>query len=200
VVADEVRNLATKSASAADDTNELIADTMNKSEMGSNIVKDTSEYLNKIMNGVSESTWILKNIAAATAEQNESIEVIKGGFGQLTNVVHQNSATAEQSAAATEEMSSQTDVLLELVGKFKVGEGAEYREPHIPHMTTLPVAEIPSVASSDSTAVTPSTETQHAGTVTAAKLMTTEGSRETDYATATLYGDLEKWRDDESKY
>jgi methyl-accepting chemotaxis protein len=125
VVADEVRNLATKSASAAKDTNELIADTMTKSEMGSNIVNDTSEYLNKIMNGVSENTWILKNIATATAEQNESIESIKDGFGQLSGVVHHNSATAEESAAATEEMSSQTDLLIELVRRFKISEGEE---------------------------------------------------------------------------
>jgi methyl-accepting chemotaxis protein len=123
VVADEVRNLATKSASAADDTNELIADTMNKSAMGSEIVKDTSEYLNKIMNSVSENTWILKNIATSTAEQNESIEAINEGFAQLSNVVQQNSATAEQSAAATEQMNSQTVALLDLVGRFKVDEG-----------------------------------------------------------------------------
>jgi methyl-accepting chemotaxis protein len=122
VVADEVRNLATKSASAADDTNELIADTMAKSAMGSSIVKDTSEYLNKIMNGVSENTWILKNIATSTSEQSESIEAINDGFGQLSNVVQQNSATAEESAAATEQMSSQTDILLSLVGRFKIGD------------------------------------------------------------------------------
>jgi methyl-accepting chemotaxis protein len=128
VVADEVRNLATKSAAAAKDTNELIADTMTKSEMGSNIVKDTSEYLNKIMNGVSENTWLLKNIATATAEQNESIEAIKEGFGQLSGVVHHNSATAEESAAATEEMSSQTDLLLGLVRRFNVGDRVGYRE------------------------------------------------------------------------
>jgi uncharacterized phage infection (PIP) family protein YhgE len=126
VVADEVRNLATKSAAAAKDTNELIADTMTKSEMGSNNVKDTSENLNKIMNGVSENTWILKNIATATAEQNESIEAIKDGFDQLSGVVHHNSATAEESAAATEEMSSQTDLLIGLVKKFKVGESSDY--------------------------------------------------------------------------
>jgi methyl-accepting chemotaxis protein len=122
VVADEVRNLATKSAAAADDTNKLIADTMTKSSMGLGIVKDTSEYLNKIMNGVSENTWILKNIATSTAEQNDSIDSIQGGFVQLNNVVQQNSATAEESAAATEQMSSQTDLLLSLVGRFKVDE------------------------------------------------------------------------------
>jgi methyl-accepting chemotaxis protein len=125
VVADEVRNLATKSASAAEDTNELIADTMAKSGMGMDIVKDTSEYLNKIMNSVSDNTWILKNIATSTAEQNEAIKAINKGFEQLTSVVHQNSATAEESAAATEQMSSQTDALIDLVGRFKVDEDAE---------------------------------------------------------------------------
>jgi methyl-accepting chemotaxis protein len=124
VVADEVRNLARKSSSAADDTNELIADTMTKSKLGSNIVRDTSEYLNKIMNGVSENTGILKSIATATAEQNDSIDAIKIGFDQLSGVVHHNSATAEESAAATEQMRSQTDVLIELVRRFKIGDAA----------------------------------------------------------------------------
>jgi methyl-accepting chemotaxis protein len=125
VVADEVRNLATKSAAAAEDTNKLIANTMTKSGMGMDIVKDTSEYLNRIMNSVSENTWILKNIATSTAEQDEAFKEINRGFGQLTNVVHQNSATAEESAAATEEMSSQTDILLELVSRFRIGEEDE---------------------------------------------------------------------------
>ncbi|MDR3224687.1 MAG: methyl-accepting chemotaxis protein [Clostridiales Family XIII bacterium] len=132
VVADEVRNLATKSASAAKDTSALIEDTIGKSGMGSNIVKDTFEYLNKIMNGVSESTWLLKNIATATAEQNESIETINKGFGQLSDVVHQNSATAEQSAAATQQMSSQTAVLLDLVNRFKTDKEYEARERQFP--------------------------------------------------------------------
>jgi methyl-accepting chemotaxis protein len=139
VVADEVRNLATKSAAAADDTNKLIANTMTKSGMGMDIVKDTSEYLNKIMNSVSENTWILKNIATSTAEQNQAFKEINRGFGQLTSVVHQNSATAEESAAATEQMSSQTDVLLELVSRFKIDEGDELFEFAAPVAPVAPV-------------------------------------------------------------
>jgi hypothetical protein len=125
VVADEVRNLATKSASAASDTNEMIENTLNKSGLGASIVKDTSEYLNKIMGGVNDSSDILGEIANATVEQNNSIEEINKGFTQLTDVVFQNSATAEQSAAATEQMSSQTDVLIDLVSRFKLEDAVE---------------------------------------------------------------------------
>jgi methyl-accepting chemotaxis protein len=124
VVADEVRNLAAKSADAAKDSAELVEDTKNKSSMGSEIVKDTSAYLDKIMGGVSESASLLKNIAAATAEQNESIEAINKGFEQLTDAMHQNSATAEESAAATEEMNSQAEVLLALVSHFRTEDSA----------------------------------------------------------------------------
>jgi hypothetical protein len=126
VVADEVRNLATKSAQAAKDSEKLVSDTITKSGAGSEIVKDTSGYLDKIMNSVSESTWLLKNIATATVEQHESIEAINKGFSQLADVVHQNSATAEESADATRQMGSQAEALLDLVNRFKTdGEDAE---------------------------------------------------------------------------
>ncbi|MDR0596646.1 MAG: methyl-accepting chemotaxis protein [Clostridiales Family XIII bacterium] len=123
VVADEVRNLAAKSADAAKNSAELVEDTKSKSGMGSEIVNDTSAYFDKIMGGVSKSTTLLENISTATAEQNNSIEAINKGFEQLTVAMHQNSATAGESAAATEEMNSQADVLLSLVSHFKTCDG-----------------------------------------------------------------------------
>ncbi|MDR2157364.1 MAG: methyl-accepting chemotaxis protein, partial [Clostridiales Family XIII bacterium] len=98
VVADEVRNLATKSAAAAKDSNDLIANTLSKSKLGSVIVKDTSDYLNTIVQGVNDSTSVVNEIAQATSEQSLAIDEINRGITQLTNVVYQNSATAEESA------------------------------------------------------------------------------------------------------
>jgi methyl-accepting chemotaxis protein len=120
VVADEVRNLATKSAEAAMDTNDLIADTISKSGAGFDIVRGASDYLNDIVTGVSESTYRLKSIAIATMEQNESIETINEGFVQLSDVVQQNSSTAEESATATEQMMSQVESLRSFVSGFKI--------------------------------------------------------------------------------
>jgi methyl-accepting chemotaxis protein len=127
VVADEVRNLATKSAAAAKDSNDLIANTLSKSKLGSVIVKDTSDYLNTIVQGVNDSTSVVNEIAQATADQSVAIDEINSGITQLTNVVYQNSATAEESAAASDEMTTQAAMLIKMVDRFIIEESSESR-------------------------------------------------------------------------
>ncbi|MDR0357192.1 MAG: methyl-accepting chemotaxis protein [Clostridiales Family XIII bacterium] len=122
VVADEVRNLATKSAAAAKDSNDLIVNTLSKSKLGSVIVKDTSDYLDTIVNGVNDSTSVVNEIAQATEEQSVAIDQINKGITQLTNAVYQNSATAQESAAASDEMSAQATALMKMVDRFIVNE------------------------------------------------------------------------------
>jgi len=126
VVADEVKNLATKSASAASDSNDMITDTLNKSDLGTAIVVDTAEALSKIVDGVGQSAEILKAIALAAEDQNKSIDEINASIAQLTDVVYENTATAQQSAAASEQMSSQTNLLIGLVERFNTGENGDY--------------------------------------------------------------------------
>ena len=122
VVADEVRNLATKSATAASNSNEMINNTLKKSQMGLDIVKDTSSSLNTILTGVTDSASLIDEIAQSTEAQSNAIEAIHSGINQFSNVVYQNSATAEQSAAASDEMNIQTSRLSEMVNRFKIDE------------------------------------------------------------------------------
>jgi methyl-accepting chemotaxis protein len=122
VVADEVRNLATKSAVAASSTNSLISDTLAKSHLGIDIVRETSEYIDKIIESIFGSVRIINEMASSTAEQSGAIENINKGISQLTKVVYENSATAEESAAAADQMNNQTKKLLSLVDQFKVKE------------------------------------------------------------------------------
>ena len=120
VVAEEVRNLAAKSQEAAKNTGSLIADSVEKAKLGDQIARDTSSALNEIVTGVQESTEIVNTIASASEEQNDAIANINMGIDQLTQVVQQNSATAQESAAASEEISSQSAMLKGLVAKFKL--------------------------------------------------------------------------------
>ena len=122
VVADEVRNLATKSAAAASDSNEMISNTLKKSQMGLDIVKDTSASLNTILSGVTNSVSLIDEIARSTEAQSNAIEAINSGINQFSNVVYQNSATAQQSAAASDEMNAQTALLSQMVSRFKIDE------------------------------------------------------------------------------
>jgi methyl-accepting chemotaxis protein len=120
VVAEEVRNLAAKSAEAASDTGSLIANSIQKAELGAKIANETAASLVEIVSGINESSKIVEEIAASSEEQSEDILQINNGIDQVAQVVQQNSATAEQSAAASQELSGQSDMLKELISQFKL--------------------------------------------------------------------------------
>jgi len=126
VVAEEVRNLAGKSAEAAQNTSGLIADSMKKAELGSHIAKDTAVSLEEIVSGINESTEIVKEIAHSSEQQLMGIKQINIGVEQVAQVVQANSATSEQSAASSEEMSGQANMLEEMVAQFKLRGDAKH--------------------------------------------------------------------------
>ena len=124
VVAEEVRNLASKSAEAAKDTGNMIQNSMEKAELGSRIAGETAASLTKIATGINESSQLVVEIAKASEEQSMRITQINTGIDQVAQVVQQNSATAEESAAASEEMSSQSTILQEMISQFKFRSGS----------------------------------------------------------------------------
>jgi methyl-accepting chemotaxis protein len=120
VVAEEVRNLAAKSAEAAKDTERLIADSIEKAELGSRIADETAASLAEIVNGIGESSRLVSDIAKSSEEQSVGISQINQGIDQVAGVTQQNSATAEESAAASQEMSGQSLMLEEMISRFKL--------------------------------------------------------------------------------
>ena len=128
VVAEEVRNLAAKSAGAAKETGDMIQNSMEKAELGSSIAGETAASLADIVSGINESSQLVDEIAGASEEQSRGIAHVNIGIDQVAQVVQQNSATAEESAAASEEMSSQSSILQELISQFKLSdEDTAYR-------------------------------------------------------------------------
>ena len=119
VVAEEVRNLAIKSADAAKETETMIENTISKAERGARIAIETAESLADIVCGISESSRLVQGIAASSEGQSHGITQINASMDQVAQVVRQNSATAEESAAASEEMSAQSIMLKELISTFK---------------------------------------------------------------------------------
>ena len=122
VVAEEVRNLATKSADAAKDTSSMIQNSMEKAELGSRIANETAASLKEIATGINEASLFISEIAAASDEQSTGVSNINVGIDQVAQVVQQNSATAQESAAASEEMKMQSDILQKLISQFNLKE------------------------------------------------------------------------------
>jgi len=120
VVADEVRNLASKSAEAAKDTGSMIENSINKANFGLSIATETSISLSKIVEGINQSSEIIRQIALTSDEQASAIGQVNTSIDQVAQVVQQNTATSEESAATSEEMSNQSDVLRELLSQFKL--------------------------------------------------------------------------------
>jgi methyl-accepting chemotaxis protein len=126
VVADEVRNLAGKSAEAAKESATLIGNSMDRAREGVRIAEASSSAFHDIATGIEASTRVTNEIAENTDRQFAAVEDINAGLGQVSSVVQNNSATAQQSAAASEELSSQSTLLRTLVGKFKLDKTAAH--------------------------------------------------------------------------
>ena len=120
VVAEEVRNLAARSAKAARETTDIIEESIDKVNMGTKLANETSNALHSIKEGVGEVAVLVSEIAAASAKQNSSLQMLNQGVVQVSNVVQTNSATAEESASASVELSAQAELLKEAVSQFRV--------------------------------------------------------------------------------
>ncbi len=120
VVAEEVRNLAMRSAEAAKETTELIEGSGKKVETGTKIAGDTAKALEEIVDGVAKVTGLVSEIATASNEQAGGIDQVNTALGQVDQVTQSNTANAEESAAASEELSSQAAQLKQMISKFKL--------------------------------------------------------------------------------
>lgn len=122
VVAEEVRSLASKSSVASKNTAELIESSIEAVARGTKIANSTAESLMRVVDQVRSASGKVDMIANAAEEQSGAIEQVTLGVDQISSVVQTNSATAEQSAAASQELSEQAAMLKALVAKFSLRE------------------------------------------------------------------------------
>jgi methyl-accepting chemotaxis protein len=115
VVAEEVRNLAQRSAEAAKNTNDLIGNTVKSVKEGARLCGDTNEAFKKNAEVAGKTNELVGEIAAASQEQAQGIEQINNAITEMERVTQQNASNAEESAAASEEMNAQAEGLRSIV-------------------------------------------------------------------------------------
>ncbi len=120
VVADEVRSLAAKSAEASQSTSALIGRSIAAVNQGTQIADATAKQLESVVAGAHEMVETINEISSDARTQADAVEQIQDQIGQITSVVQTNSSTAEESAATSQELSAQANLLKQLVKAFRL--------------------------------------------------------------------------------
>ena len=118
VVAEEVRNLAQRSAQAAKDTTAIIETNIELSGNGVLVAGKVSEALNEITAQAKKVNELMDEIAAAGQEQSQGVNQVNQGMTQIETVTQQNAATAEESASAAEELNAQADNIRQIINEL----------------------------------------------------------------------------------
>ncbi|HEX7913206.1 MAG TPA: methyl-accepting chemotaxis protein [Paraburkholderia sp.] len=159
VVAGEVRALAQRSASAAKEIKDLIADSVDRVEAGSNLVEQAGGTINEIVGSVKRVADIVGEISSASEDQSVGIEQVNLAINQMDQVTQQNAALVEEASAAAQSMAQQAQGLRAAVAFFKV-DNRQAAEPsaNTPQKATQPMQPRTtgaSAARSSKTATTP---------------------------------------------
>jgi methyl-accepting chemotaxis protein len=119
VVAAEVKNLASKSSEAAKQTNTLLNDSIVKARDGLKIGEAMHTTLGSIVTSVGNTVHAITEIAADAKNQADTVEQINIGLTQISSIVQNTTATAEESASNSEEMVMQASVLQDMVSHYQ---------------------------------------------------------------------------------
>jgi len=120
VVATEVRSLAQRSASAAKEIKRLIGASVERVEVGTQLVADAGATMHEVVDAAKRVSTIIGEISQAANEQSQGIGQVNTAVAQLDQVTQQNAALVEESAAAAESLKAQAQHLAETVQRFRI--------------------------------------------------------------------------------
>lgn len=122
VVANEVAKLAEKCSSASKQTDKMIKDILNAVHRGDNEVKITAQVLMDTEEHIEVAADAVNQILEETNKQQRAVELVHEQINNISDIVRNNSATAQESAAASEQLTAQSDLLRTLLQKMKLRE------------------------------------------------------------------------------
>ena len=128
VVADEVRRLAAKSSEAAKRTAEIIEESIAAVKTGSDIANDTASVFQEILKTVGKVTDLVVDISNSSDKQASGLAIINREIEQVSRIIQENSALAEQSAEMSETLHRQAGRLTAMVANFTYRDGIEQPE------------------------------------------------------------------------
>lgn len=120
VVADEVRNLAGKSAEASKTTATLIEKALVAVQNGKTIADETAASFHRVFEGVNRVAEQTSHVVQNSEEQDKQVQQTAIGVDQISSVIQTNSATAEEAAAASEQLAGQARMMKKLVAQFRL--------------------------------------------------------------------------------
>jgi len=120
VVADEVRNLAIRSAEASQNTTVLIQESVQKADSGVIFKDDVEKALQKTVDVSAKVSSLISEIAVASNEQAHGIQQVNQAVVHMNKVTQQNTTSSEESASAAEQLASQASDLANMVGQFTI--------------------------------------------------------------------------------
>jgi methyl-accepting chemotaxis protein-1 (serine sensor receptor) len=133
VVASEVRNLAQRSAAAAKEIKELIADSVEKVNHGSALVDQAGATMGEIVGSINRVTDIMAEIMAASQEQSIGIEEVNRAIVQMDQTTQQNASLVEEATAAAQALREEAESLALAVGEFRLdAQAAGMRRTAVP--------------------------------------------------------------------
>lgn len=133
VVASEVRNLAQRSAEAAQDIKGLIEDSVSRVDTGTRLVDEAGGTMREIVESVESVTALMGEIAVASQQQTTGIEMINDSVAKMDSMTHQNAELVEQATNAAQRLSDQATKLTDAVQVFRlVGDDLRAAVPEQP--------------------------------------------------------------------
>ena len=119
VVAEEVRNLAQRSAQAAKDTAALIEESIGRSNEGNTKLGNVEEVIRSITESAQKVKMLVDDVNLSSSEKARGSEQIANSITQMEHATQQAAASAEESAAAGVQMTAQAEAMMGVVGRLK---------------------------------------------------------------------------------